>query len=218
MMTRAAAARRLLAVCRRLSRHGLVSATDGNISCRLAGGNILTTRSGVEKGRARPADLIEVTPDGTPVRGTGRPSTELGMHLFIYRRRPDVGAVVHAHPPFATGFAVARRPLDRPVLPEVIVDLGGIPLARYATPSTREVADSLRPLVRAHNAALLAGHGAVTWGADPEQACRRMEKVEHAAKIIFIARMLGGERVLTPAELRRLRAISEKSYGRKIRV
>jgi L-fuculose-phosphate aldolase len=203
-------------VCHRLYRHGFVAATDGNVSVRLDNGNILTTRSGVNKGDATPRDLIEVTPAGKPAGGSVRPSTELGMHLFIYRERADVMAVVHAHPPYATGFAVARQPLDRPVLPEVVVGLGSIPLAAYATPSTPEVAASLRPHVRSSCAVLLAGHGAVTWGATPEEAYFRMEKVEHAAQIIFVARMLGGERVLNTAELKKLRAISLLHYGTSI--
>jgi L-fuculose-phosphate aldolase len=215
-MTRTAATRLLLQVCHRLYRQGLVAATDGNVSVRLSGGNILTTRSGVNKGDSGPGDLVEVTPGGKQVRGRGKPSTELGMHLFVYRERPDISAVVHAHPPYATGFAVARIPLDRPVLPEVIVGLGGIPLARYATPSTREVADSLRPFVHTSGAVLLAGHGVVTWGADLHEAYFRMEKVEHAATIMFVARMLGGERALTGRQLDKLRAVSPASYGREI--
>lgn len=215
-MNRTTATRSLLDICRRLSARGLVAAADGNVSVRLAGGRILTTRSGVHKGDAGPGDLVEVTMEGKKVAGRGKPSTELGMHLFVYRERPDVCAVVHAHPPYATGFAVARVALDRPVLPEVIVGLGSIPLAPYATPSTHEVANSLRPFVRTAGAVLLAGHGVVTWGADPLEAYFRMEKVEQAAQIVFVARMLGGERALTGRELDRLRAVAPASYGREI--
>jgi L-fuculose-phosphate aldolase len=215
-MTRTAATRQIIRFCHRLYERGLVTATDGNVSIRLGRGRVLTTRSGVNKGDVRATDLVEVKMDGTPVAGKAKPSTELGMHLFIYQQRPDVGAVVHAHPPYATGFAVVRLPMDRPVLPEVIVGLGEIPLARYATPSTSEVAESLRPHVKTAAAVLLAGHGVVTWGMTLEEAYYRMEKVEHAAQIIVVARTLGGEIALSGAELETLRAISPASYGREV--
>jgi L-fuculose-phosphate aldolase len=138
----------------------------------------------------------------------------MGMHLYIYQERPDVNAVVHAHPVYATGFATARKPLDDCLFPEVVVGLGAIPLADYATPSTPEVAASLAPFVRNADAILLANHGAVTYGSDVWEAYFRMEKVEHAAHITFVATMLGGPRALTEADLKKLRDISVQSYGR----
>jgi L-fuculose-phosphate aldolase len=137
----------LVEICHRLYERGMVTATDGNVSARLNNGNIMATRSGVNKGMVTDIDLVEITPDGELVHGDGKPSTEMGMHLFIYEQRPDVKAVVHAHPVYATGFAAARIPLDACVFPEVIVGLGAIPLAEYATPSTDEVAESLTPYV-----------------------------------------------------------------------
>ncbi len=205
----------ILSVCHRLYERGMVSATDGNVSVRLNAGNILATRSGINKGEATENDLVEVTPAGDVVRG-GKPSTELKMHLFIYDQRPDVKAVVHAHPTVATAFAVARIPLDQCVLPEVVVGLGTVPLADYATPSTSEVSASLVPLVRRHDAILLANHGVVTAGSDVWDAYYKMEKVEHAAHILFLARMLGGEHALTPEQLRALSAVSVESYGKNI--
>ena len=136
------------------------------------------------------------------------------MHLAIYRRRPGVGAVVHAHPPFATGFAAAGQALENKVLPEVIVNIGPIPLARYATPSTDEVSSSLMPLIMRHDVLLLENHGVVAAGENCWDAFFKMEKAEHAAKIIFIARMLGGERSLTADEVERLRAAALSAYGK----
>lgn len=211
---RYAAAAAVVEVCHRLYAGGYVAATDGNVSARLSTGNILTTRTAVNKGAVTPRDLVEITPDGKPLPGQGNPSTETGMHLYIYRERPECGAVVHAHPVFATGFATARMPLEGCLFPEVIVGLGAIPLAEYATPSTPEVAASLAPYVKTAEAILLANHGVVVFGADPMDAYYKMEKVEHAAHITFVARLLGGEQRLTPVELEKLRRVSVQSYGK----
>src|SRR3989304_480918 len=137
----------LVDICHRVYDKGYVSATDGNISARLENGNILATPTAINKGMVRPDDLVIVDPEGNLVSGLKRPSTELHMHLYIYRERPDVGAVVHAHPPHATGFATARIALTECLFPEVIVGLGAIPLASYATPSTSEVVESSAPFI-----------------------------------------------------------------------
>lgn len=204
----------LIEICHRLYGRGMVAATDGNVSVKLPHGNILATRSGINKGMVTTDDLVEVTTNGEQVGGRGKPSTEMGMHLFIYQQRPDVGAVVHAHPTYATGFAAARIALDACVFPEVIVGLGAIPLAGYATPSTPEVADSLSPHVKTCDAILLANHGVVTYGNTLQDAYFKMEKVEHAAHITFVAKMLGGPRVLSNEEVVKLRNISGQSYGK----
>ncbi len=201
-------------VCHRLYARGFVTATDGNVSVRLADGHCLTTRSAVNKGMVSREDLVEVDGAGTPVGSTLRPSTEIGMHLFIYSRRPDVHAVVHAHPIYATGFATARQPLSACLFPEVIVGMGAIPLAEYATPSTEEVAQSLAPYVESADAILLANHGVVTLGKDLLDAYFRMEKVEHAAHITFVARLLGGEHRLTAEDIEKLQALSQETYGK----
>lgn len=204
----------LVDVCHRLYARGMVTATDGNISVRLSNGNILTTRSGINKGMVTENDLVEVTLGGNQVSGSGKASTEIGMHLFIYQQRQDANAVVHAHPTYATGFATARIGLDECLFPEVIVGLGAIPLAEYATPSTPEVAASLAPFVKNSEAILLTNHGAVTFGPNLYDAYFKMEKVEHAAHITFVAKMLGGARSLTEEELAKLRSVSVQSYGK----
>lgn len=203
-------------VCHRLYSRGFVTATDGNVSVRLENGNFLTTRSSINKGMLTSGDLVEVDDSGKAVASQLMPSTEIGMHLFIYSQRPDVHAVVHAHPPYATGFATARQPLTGCVSPEVIVGLGAIPLAGYATPSTVEVSQSLEPFVGRADAILLANHGVVTYGRDIYDAYFKMEKVEHTAQITFIARMLGGEQPLSEEALEKLRAISPLSYGKDL--
>ncbi|MDH3252870.1 MAG: class II aldolase/adducin family protein [Ignavibacteria bacterium] len=206
----------LIDVCHRLYARGLVTASDGNISGRLPNGHILATRSGINKGMVTGNDLVEVTIDGLQVGGSGKPSTELGMHRFIYAERPDVMAVVHAHPTYATGFATARIPLDKCLLPEVIVGLGSIPLAGYGTPSTAELAESLSPFVKSNDAILMMNHGAVTCGKTLMEAYFRMEKVEHAAHITFVATMLGGARPLSLEQLEKLRRVSPQSYGKDV--
>ncbi len=206
MITHSDLAHHIVAVCRDLYQKGFVTATDGNVSARLPNGNILTTPTSVNKGRVREFDLVEVTPDGEPVKAGQVPSMELGMHLLVYRERPDVHAVVHAHPTYATGFATARIPLDQPLFPEVIFGLGAIPLAEFATPSTSEVSASIAPFVKTSSAILLMNHGVVTYGHDLDDAYFKMEKVEHAAHIIFVARMLGGEKPLTAEQVQKLTA------------
>jgi L-fuculose-phosphate aldolase len=215
-MDRQLITREIVDVCRRLAAAALVAATDGNVSGRTDEGTVLITRSGVAKGDVTEEDLLELDPGGRSLAGRGKPSTESGMHLFVYRERPDVRAVVHAHPPYATGFSTARIPLDRCLLPEVIVGLGTVPLAPYATPSTPEVAASLAPYVRDHDAVLLANHGAVAWGRSPLEAFHRIQKVEHAAHVTFVATLLGGPHALTGEELERLRSVSTASYGRTL--
>ncbi|MBM4168140.1 MAG: class II aldolase/adducin family protein [Ignavibacteria bacterium] len=216
MHSRADIARQLVHVCHRLAEKGFVTATDGNVSARLSSGNILTTPTALNKGRVTESDLVEITRDGKPMTFGRRPSTEIDMHLFIYRERPDVHAVVHAHPTYATGFATARIPLTDCLFPEVIVGLGAVPLAPYATPSTREVTDSLVPFVQQTNAIMLANHGVVTYGADLDDAYFNMEKVEHAAHIAFVAHMLGGPQLLTSEQVERLRTIAQSSYGKDV--
>ena len=209
-MSKSAIAHQLVAVCRNLYAHGFVTASDGNVSSRLPNGNILATPASLNKGRVVESDLVEVTIDGTIVHPGRAPSTELGMHLHIYRQRPDVNAVVHAHPTYATGFAAAHIPLDKPLLPEVIIGLGPIPLAIFAVTSTKEVADSIAPYVQSSSAILLANHGVVTFGKDLDEAYFKMEKVEHAAHITFVARMLGGEKVLAGEQVKRLKETLNK--------
>lgn len=215
-MTNLTIAENLIAVCRKIETKGFITATDGNISARLPGGNILATPTSVNKGFVAIDDLVELDANGKQISGHRKPSSEIDMHLFIYRSRPDVIAVVHCHPPYSTGFAVANIALDRFVFPEVIVGFGKIPLAQYATPSTKEVGESLAPFVNDYDAVLLANHGVVTYGKDLWDAYFKMEKVEHIAQMIFIAEKMGGARELTEEQLEKLAAAAVKSYGKDI--
>ena len=202
----------IVEVGRRLYARGYVASNDGNISVRLDEARLLTTPKSVSKGFMTPEMMCVVDLDGRKLAGERDPSSELLMHLEVYRQRPDVRAVVHAHPPLATGFAVAGIPLDRAVLAEVITTLGSVPIAEYGTPSTRELPDAVRRYIRAHDGLLLANHGALTVAHELFAAYYKMETIEHFAKISLVARLLGGERLLTAEEVARLQAL-RGSYG-----
>lgn len=191
----------LVACGRRLDALGFAPATDGNLSARLGGGRFLVTPAGREKGSLRPEDLLVVDGEGRVLEGTGRPSTETPMHLVCYRRRPDVHGVVHAHPPVATAFAASGASLDAPVMPEIVLTVGPVPLVPYATPGTEELARALDPWVEAHDAFLLASHGVLALGVGLREALHRMERVEHLAKVTLAARLLGGPRALSEAQV-----------------
>lgn len=190
-----------------LHANGLVAATDGNLSVRLDEERILLTPTGICKGRMRPSDLVIVDMDGQRLSGTRRVSSELGMHLLIYRLRPDVQGIVHAHPPTATGFAASGLGLSSPLVCEVVVGLGSIPLARYGTPGTPELTDALEPLIPGHDAILMANHGVVTFGSSLETAFMRMETVEHFAKIALVTHMLGQAQPLGEKEVEKLHEV-----------
>ena len=196
------------AVCevgRLLYDRGYVAANDGNISVRVGGDRLLITPSGVSKGRMTPDMLLVTDLTGRVVEGDRHPSSEGKMHYAVYAGRPDVRAVVHAHPPVATAFAVCRRGLTTPYLAELVVGLGEVPVTpSFAMLSTEEVPDSVRPWLAGHNALLLANHGALAWGESLWQAFDRMEIVEHTAKIVENVELLGGGTALTPAEIERL--------------
>jgi L-fuculose-phosphate aldolase len=197
----------IVAVCRRLDARGLVAGMDGNVSARLDATTLLVTPSGLTKGRLAPGDLVAVDLDGQPRSGARRrPSSELRMHLRVYRVRPDVQAVVHAHPPTATGFAVAGEDLVAPVLPEIILQAGAVPLVPYETPGTEALADRLEPYLAEHDVLLLANHGATAVGPSLEVALQRMESLEHAARIVLAARLLGRVTQLTAEQVAPLRA------------
>ncbi|OGS52355.1 MAG: hypothetical protein A3J79_05080 [Elusimicrobia bacterium RIFOXYB2_FULL_62_6] len=194
---------------RRLHALGFVPATDGNISARLCGGTVLITPSGASKGGLSPDAVSKIDMAGNLVSGK-TPSSEYLLHLCIYNARPDVAAVVHAHPPVATGLASAGVALDKPLTSEMVIGLGRVPLAAYATPGTDEVAGSIAGLVRDHNAILLANHGVVTYGPDLETAFQRMETVEQAAKITLVAESLGGGRLIPPDKVKKLEEIRRR--------
>jgi L-fuculose-phosphate aldolase len=197
----------IVEVGRRLYARGYTASNDGNISARLDAGRLLMTPKSVCKGFMSPDMMCITDLDGKKLAGERDPSSEMQMHLEVYRQRPDANAVVHAHPPIATGFAVAGIPLDRAVLAEVVTTLGSVPIAEYATPSTKELPEAVRKYVRAHDGMLLANHGALTLGADLFSAYYKMETIEHFAKISLVARLLGGERLLSREEVDRLQGL-----------
>ena len=196
-MSRARIAEEIVTVCRRLYVRGLIAGQDGNVSVRLDGGHILVTPAGLSKVDVTADSLVELTLDGSPVTLGRSASSEVGMHLCIYRARPDVRAVVHAHPPVATAFGVAGRDFMDAVLPEVIFHLGSVPLVPFALPGTPALGDAMAPYLAEHDAFLLASHGATTVGPSLRLAHQRMESLEHAARILHAASMIG-----PPARLR----------------
>ncbi|HSV32724.1 MAG TPA: class II aldolase/adducin family protein [Pyrinomonadaceae bacterium] len=200
--------RDLVRICKLMYERSYVVSSDGNVSVRLDDGRVLATPTMTCKGRTT-EDMLAVTDlEGRPLNDR-RASSELAMHLLIYRERPDVKAVCHAHPPHGTAFAVAGLPIDQPILSEVILTLGCVPLAEYGTPSTEELTDAMRPLITHHNALLMANHGAVAYGADLWQAWDRLETLEHTAKIAILSRILGGSRNLPPDAIEKLINVRE---------
>jgi L-fuculose-phosphate aldolase len=202
----------IVEVGRRMYSRGYTASNDGNISVRLGADRLLMTPKSVCKGFMTPDMMCITDLDGKKLQGDRDPSSEMLMHLEVYRQRPDVQAVVHAHPPTATGFAVAGIPLDRAVLAEVVTTLGSIPIAEYATPSTSELPDAVRKYIKAHDGMLLANHGALTAGSDLFSAYYKMETIEHFAKISLVARLLGRENVIAREELLRLQEL-RGTYG-----
>src|SRR5262252_9302466 len=204
----------IVEVGRRMYARGYTASNDGNISVRIAPDRLLMTPKSVCKGFMTPDMMCVTDLEGRKLQGDRDPSSEMLMHLEVYRQRRDVQAVVHAHPPIATGFAVAGIPLDRAVLAEVLTTLGSIPIAEYATPSTKELPEAVRKYIKAHDGMLLANHGALTLGADLFSAYYKMETIEHFAKISLVARLLGNENVLTREEVTRLQEL-RGTYGIK---
>jgi L-fuculose-phosphate aldolase len=189
---------------RLLHANGFVAATDGNLSVRLDEDRLLVTPTCISKGRMRPSDMVIVDPAGKRLAGKRHVSSELAMHLLIYRLRPDIQGIVHAHPPTATGFAASGLGLSSPLVCEVVVGLGSIPLARYGTPGTPELSDALEPLIPNHEAILMANHGVVTYGSTLESAFMKMETVEHFARIALVCHLLGKPQPLGEQEVAKL--------------
>lgn len=187
-----------------LYRLGYMPGTSGNLSVRLSDDLLLVTPTGASKCMLRADDMVAVDLDGHRVAGARNVTSEIGMHLAIYHQRHDIEAVVHSHPPIATGFACAGRGLDRMLCQEAVMALGPVPLARYATTGTPEVAASLEPLVADHTAILLANHGAVTFGPTLLDAFRKMETLEHLAHIHLVAHQLGSPQALEPQQIEQL--------------
>ena len=201
-------------VGRRVYARGYVASNDGNISARLDDRHLLATPKSVSKGVMTPDMMVVTDMQGQKVAGHRDASTELKMHLAVYETRPDINAVVHAHPPLSTGFAVAGVPLNKSSLAEIIFSLGSVPIAEYATPSTQELPDAVKKYITAHDGLLLANHGALTAGQDLMNAYFKMETMEHFAQITLVARQLGRENLISREEVDRLQGLRD-FYGIK---
>ena len=209
----------ILRIGKMLHEKGLIAATDGNISVRLNENSVLSTPTCISKGMMSVEDLVVVDMSGRRLCGFRDVSSEIAMHMTIYRMRPDVGAIVHAHPPTATGFAACGLALDQALISEMLLSLGDVPLARYATPGTSELSEALEPYIPDHDAVLMANHGVVTYGVDLMQAYLNMETVEHFAKIALVVKQLGCEHPLAADQVSRLREMrrSIQNYKSEIR-
>ncbi len=202
----------IVGVGKRIYDRGFVASNDGNISARIDEERVLITPTGMSKGFIETEDLIIVNFRGEVLEGNRKPSSEMFMHLQVYKDRPDVNSVCHAHPPYATGYAVAGLSLDKCILPEVVISLGSIPLIEYGTPGTEEFYKPVVKLLQDFDAFLLANHGALTVGKDVLNAYHKMETVEHAAHITFVAQQLGSITLLNKEQVKKLTDQREK-YG-----
>ncbi len=205
--------REIVEIGRWIHRLGFVAAYDGNITARLDDQRLLSTPTTISKGMMEPDDLVVVDYEGQKITGRRNVTSEIAMHLLIYKRRPDVNAVVHAHPPIATGYAAAGLSLNKALISEVVLSLGCIPLARYGTPGTPELTEALGPLVGTYDAILMANHGVVTYGPDLLRAHFKMETVEHFAKISLVTELLGRQVLLSEMEVDKLLAARQRYFG-----
>jgi len=203
----------IVRICRMLHRKNYLAATDGNVSVRL-GDRVLVTPSGVHKGLMEAYQILTVDREGRVLSGEGKPTSEIRMHLLAYELRPDVQAVVHAHLPYATACTLAGINLLEPILPEVVITLGGIPTAAYATPGSEEVPESIRAFIKEYDAILLSRHGAMTVGQDVTDAYNKMEKLEHTARVVLAARLQGPLPPLPQAEVEKLRRLGTAYKGK----
>ena len=201
-------------VCHKMWQLGWVAANDGNVSVKLDDGTFLATPTGISKSFITPEKLVHIDENGEILDGPegAKPSSEIKMHLRCYKEREDVGAVVHAHPPTATGYAVAHLDMDRYTMIETVIAIGSIPVTPYGTPSTYEVPDAIAPYLQEHDVLLLENHGALTVGADLITAYYRMETLELYAKISLTAHLLGGEKEISEKNINRLIGM-RKGYG-----
>jgi L-fuculose-phosphate aldolase len=196
-----------------LYQRGYVAAMDGNLSVRLDEERILATPTAMSKGFLRPTDAVIVDLEGNLLAGRHNVSSEIAMHLLIYRLRPDIHGIVHAHPPTATGFAAAGIPLNKPLVCEVVIGLGSIPLARYGTPGTPELSETLEPLVPQYDAILMSNHGVVAYADTLHHAYMKMETVEHFAKVALVTHLLGRQQPLEGQDLEKLLLARSKYEG-----
>ena len=201
---------------KRIYAQGMVAANDGNISVKLNDNEFLCTPTGVSKGFMTPDYICKVDANGqvTQANPGFKPSSEIKMHMRVYKQRPDVNSVVHAHPVYATSFAIAGIPLTQPIMPEAVIALGCVPIADYGTPSTEEIPDAVEKHLQYFDAVLLENHGALTYSDSLLNAYHKMESVEFYAKLLYLARQLGGPKELTPQQVERLYEI-RRQFGLK---
>ena len=201
---------------RRVYNRGMVAANDGNFSVKLNDHEFLCTPTGVSKGFMTPEYICKVDENGNVLQANKgfRPSSEIKMHMRVYRERPDVQSVVHAHPLYATTFAIAGIPLTQPIMPEAVIALGCVPIAEYGTPSTMEIPDNLEKYLPYFDAVLLENHGALTWSTDLNAAYMKMESVEFYAQLLFLSKQLGGPKELSKPQVERLYEI-RRQFGLK---
>lgn len=199
---------------KRIYDKGMVAANDGNISVKISDNEFLCTPTGVSKGFMTADYICKVDKEGNVIRANGnfKPSSEIKMHMRVYKERPDVKSVVHAHPMYATGFAIAGIPLNQPIMPEAVIALGEVPIAAYGTPSTMEIPDTVSKFLQNYDAVLLENHGALTYGDSLLGAYHKMESVEFYAQLLYISRQLGGPKELPQDEVRKLCNMRE-AYG-----
>lgn len=201
---------------KRIYDRGMVASNDGNISVKVGEDRFLCTPTGVSKGFMTPEYICVVNGKGEVIEANEgfRPSSEIKMHMRVYRERPDVMSVVHAHPMYATGFAIAGIPLTTPIMPEAVIALGCVPIAEYGTPSTEEIPDAVSKYLQHYDAVLLANHGALAFSDSLLNAYHKMESVEFYAQLLFISKLLGGPKELTEAQVQRLYEI-RRQFGMK---
>ncbi len=197
---------RICEIGKRIYDRNMVAANDGNISVKLNDNEFLCTPTGVSKGFMTPEYICKVDRQGNVIEANDgfRPSSEIKMHMRVYEKRPDVGSVVHAHPVFATSFAIAGIPLKQPIMPEAVITLGWVPIAPYGTPSTMEIPDAIEPYLDNFDAVLLENHGALTWSTDLLAAYMKMESVEFYAELLYRSRMLGGPKEFNQEQIEKL--------------
>ena len=198
----------------KLYEKGFVAANDGNISVKISDNEFLCTPTGVSKGFMTPEYICKVDRDGKVISANAgfKPSSEIKMHMRVYKERPDVKSVVHAHPMYATGFAIAGIPLTQPIMPEAVIALGCVPIAKYGTPSTEEIPDAVSEYLQYFDAVLLENHGALTYADSLLSAYHKMESVEFYAQLLYISKQLGGPKELNEAQVQRLYEI-RRQFG-----
>ena len=201
---------------KRIYAQGMVASNDGNISVKLNDNEFLCTPTGVSKGFMTPEYICKVDRDGKVIQANPgfKPSSEIKMHMRVYKERPDVTAVVHAHPMYATAFAIAGIPLTQPIMPEAVIALGCVPIAEYGTPSTEEIPDAVSKYLQSFDAVLLENHGALSFSDSLLSAYHKMESVEFYAKLLYLSRQLGGPKELSEAQVQRLYEI-RRQFGMK---